>query len=175
MRQVTPQEALSRKYPEWIVLVVSCAANGQVNVMPAGWSMVCSAKPPLYAVSVSPKRFTHKAILDSRAFVIAAPGPDMGEAVWYTGNHSGYDGDKMPASGLKTRPGTATPVPLIEGAVFNLECRLVQQVETGDHTVFVGEIVAAHVDDSVEGRLMNFGDGIYGLAQLVESTRYEAK
>ncbi|NOZ27311.1 MAG: flavin reductase family protein [Chloroflexi bacterium] len=173
MRQVPPQEALARKYPEWIVLIVSRAANGQINVMPAGWSMVCSGEPPMYAIAVSPKRFTHKAILDSQAFVIAAPGPDMGEAVWYTGTHSGWDGDKMDASGLKTQPGTATPVPLIEGAVFNLECRLSHQMETGDHTIFVGEIVAAHVDDDVPGRLMNFGDGVYGLAELVESSKYQ--
>ena len=44
MKQVNPSEAMQQKFPEWIVMVVSRDANGQANVMPAGWGMICSGK-----------------------------------------------------------------------------------------------------------------------------------
>jgi flavin reductase (DIM6/NTAB) family NADH-FMN oxidoreductase RutF len=36
--------------------------------------------------------------------------------------------------------------PLIKECVANLECKLQTQCTSGDHTIFVGEIVDAHVD-----------------------------
>jgi flavin reductase (DIM6/NTAB) family NADH-FMN oxidoreductase RutF len=31
--------------------------------------------------------------------------------------------------------------------------------ETGDHTIFVGEVLASHVEEGVNARLYNVGDG----------------
>ncbi|MEO8036601.1 MAG: flavin reductase family protein, partial [Acidobacteriota bacterium] len=31
--------------------------------------------------------------------------------------------------------------PLIEGAITQLECRVREQVEGGDHTIFIGEVM----------------------------------
>jgi flavin reductase (DIM6/NTAB) family NADH-FMN oxidoreductase RutF len=36
-----------------------------------------------------------------------------------------------------------TGVPLLDEALATLECRIVQQVPGGDHTIFIGEVVAA--------------------------------
>jgi flavin reductase (DIM6/NTAB) family NADH-FMN oxidoreductase RutF len=42
----------------------------------------------------------------------------------------------------------------VKGDVYNLECKLHRELETGDHVLFVGQIVAAHLDESVGRRLM---------------------
>ena len=39
---------------------------------------------------------------------------------------------------------------MAEGTVLNLECKLVKEVELGDHTMFVGEILEADLDKSKE-------------------------
>jgi flavin reductase (DIM6/NTAB) family NADH-FMN oxidoreductase RutF len=165
MRQVEIREAILRKYPEWIVLIVTIDRQGKANVMPAGWSMFTSHDPPLYAVSVGHCRHTHGLIRTGGEFTVAFPGPDHGPAIRYCGTHSGCEGDKVGVAGLRLRPASRIAPPLLEGAVANLECRLVSELPSGDHTLFIGEIVAAHIADDVPGRLLNFGPGLYAPAR----------
>jgi flavin reductase (DIM6/NTAB) family NADH-FMN oxidoreductase RutF len=172
VREVEFSEATLRKYPEWIVLIVTVDADQSVNVMPAGWSMVTSHDPPLYAVSVAPSRYTHTLLRQTGEFTVAFPGPDLASAVRYCGTRSGCQVDKVRGTGLRVRGSQRVTPPLLEGAVANLECRVVAELETGDHTIFVGEVVAAHVQDDVPGRLLNFGPGLYALAQPVPGTEF---
>jgi flavin reductase (DIM6/NTAB) family NADH-FMN oxidoreductase RutF len=96
----------------------------------------------------------------------------MGPATYYCGTHSGRDGDKIGPSGLKLLPATKIGTPLIEGAVYNLECTLHGELETGDHILFVGEVVAAHLDESAGERLMNFGGNAWACASKIADTEY---
>ena len=49
---------------------------------------------------------------------------------------------------------------LLSEAVANFECVLETELTTGDHMLFVGRVVAAHVNaDERVARLMNFGGG----------------
>jgi len=141
MKRVLPGEALKRKYPEWIVLVVTIDQQGQVDVMPAGWCMVTSGRPLMLAVSIHPDRHTHKLLTGAGEFVISFPAVGQGAAVWYCGSHSGRDVDKIADTDLETVPAAEIQTPLLKGAVANFECRLVKQMDTGDHTIFVGEVV----------------------------------
>ena len=158
MRQVSANEALKHKYPEWIDLVVSRGADGQVNVMPVGWSMITSGSPLLYAVAINRGHHTTRLIRETGEFVVAAPSASMGPATLYCGTHSGREGDKVGPSGLRLAPATSVGVPLLDGAVYNLECVLHTEVKTGDHVLFVGQVVAAHLDENAGPRMVNFGD-----------------
>jgi len=175
MRKVLAEEALKRKYPEWIVLVVAADQEGRADVMPAGWCMVTSGHPPMLAVSIHPQRYTHKLLREAGEFVIAFPSVGQGPAVWYCGSHSGRHVDKIANTDLELLPASEIKAPLIKGAVANFECRLVSQMDTGDHTIFVGKVVAAHVEDEAPGRLVNFGDFRYAMAEIASGTLYEAR
>lgn len=50
-------------------------------------------------------------------------------------------------------------VPILQGALCNLECRLVLSYEGGDHTIFIGEIEKAV---SREGKPLLYFQGNYG-------------
>ena len=175
MRKTTVNEALQRKYPEWIVLVLTMDSSGQVDVMPAGWCMVTSGRPPMLAVSIHPRRHTHKLLAEAGEFVIAFPSAQQGAAVRYCGSHSGRDVDKIAETDLETLAAVEISTPLLAGAVANFECRLAGQLETGDHTIFAGEVVAAHVDDDAVHRLVNFGEFRYAAAEVRSGTLYEAR
>jgi flavin reductase (DIM6/NTAB) family NADH-FMN oxidoreductase RutF len=164
MEQVSVGEALKHKYPEWIDLVVSRSSSGQVNAMPVGWSMIASSSPPLYAVAIGHRRFTGQLIRESQEFVIAVPSVALGPGTLYCGTHSGRRGDKMAPAGFELIPASQIGTPLIKGAVYNLECRLYSELESGDHTLFVGQVVAAHYDPGAGPRLMNFGNGLWACA-----------
>jgi len=157
MRQVPVAEALRRKYPEWLTLVVTADAEGRPNAMAAGWCMWTSGSPPMLAVSVGVTRYTHELLEARGEFVLAFPGVGQGEATLAVGSRSGRDApEKVAEAGLAVAPAAEVSVPLIEGAAVNFECRLAAHLRTGDHTVFVGEVVAAHVADPAVERLVNF-------------------
>jgi flavin reductase (DIM6/NTAB) family NADH-FMN oxidoreductase RutF len=156
MVEVSFDAAMRRKYPEWIVLVTTVDEEGTPNVMPAGWAMVASHSPPMFAVAIGNARYTHELICAEGEFVVAFPGPGLEEAIAYTGSRSGRDVKKFEQSGLEPLEATQVRPPLLAGCVVNLECKLEGELEAGDHTVFLGRVVAAHVDESVPARLLNF-------------------
>ena len=157
MKEVSFSAAMKRKYPEWVVLIATVDEVGNPDVMPAGWAMVASHDPPLFAISVGHTRYTHKLIRSQKEFVVAFPGAGLREAIEYTGSCSGRDvEDKFKRSGLKPLRARRVCPPLLSGCAVNLECKLEGELEAGDHTVFLGKVVAAHVDEDVPSRLLNF-------------------
>ncbi len=157
MHETDFSEAMRRKYPEWVVLVSTVDEDGTPDVMPAGWSMVASYQPPMFAVSVGHTRYTHELVRSRKEFVVAFPGPGLEEAIAYTGSCSGRDvKEKVANAGLAVFEASLVEPPLLEDCVVNLECELAGELEAGDHTIFLGRVVAAHVAPDVPGRLLNF-------------------
>lgn len=158
MKQVTVEEAWKTKYPEQVSWAVSIDSEGKADIISLGWCMPTSFDPPMMAISVGKTRYSHKLISKSREFVVAFPSEEMGKEVLYCGTHSGRDVDKFEETGLMAVPAKKVRPPLIEGCVANFECMVVGEIETGDHTIFVGEIVAAHISEEKKRRLYNLGN-----------------
>jgi flavin reductase (DIM6/NTAB) family NADH-FMN oxidoreductase RutF len=164
MKEVLFSTAMQYKYPEWIVLIATVDKDGKPDVMPAGWAMIASHNPPLFAIAVGHGRYTHELIQAQKEFVIAFPGPGLEDAIAYTGSCSGRDvADKFERSGLKSVSAKHVKAPLLAGCNVNLECTLEMEMEAGDHTVFLGRVVTAHADEDVPARLVNFG-GTFAVA-----------
>ena len=156
MREVPAGQAFKRKYPEQIVLAVSADAAGRPNVITLGWAMPTSNSPPMVAISVGHTRYSHGLIDGSGEFVLAFPAVELAEACRLCGTESGRDIDKIAAAGLETLPARLVRPPLLAGCLADFECRVRGRLETGDHTIFAGEVLAAHVDDSASERVYNF-------------------
>jgi flavin reductase (DIM6/NTAB) family NADH-FMN oxidoreductase RutF len=67
----------------------------------------------------------------------------------FCGTKSGRNHDKFKEAGLTQLPGKKVKAPLIKECVGHLECKLHSQYITGDHMIFVGEIVEAYADKGV--------------------------
>lgn len=65
------------------------------------------------------------------------------EVSTFCGSRSGKNVDKIAQLNLKTEPASVINVPRLAGCVANLECRVVSRYPAGDHTLFLGEVVAA--------------------------------
>jgi len=156
MRQVSPAEAFKRKCPEQIVLAVSADAAGRPDVITLGWAMPTSGVPPMLAISVGHTRYSHELIEKGGEFVLAFPSIQLAEACLLCGTKSGRDTDKLAAAKLRTEPAKLVRPPLLAGCLANFECKVRGKLVTGDHTIFAGEVLAAHVDDSVTDRVYNF-------------------
>jgi len=156
MEKTGLKEAFEKFKPESCVYVVSIDQNMKPSGMIAGWNMKCSSEPPLFAVSISKKSYTGKFIRESGEFVIAVPNKELEASVELFGSASGDITDKFAESNTATAKAEFVKTPLIKNATINLECRLINEVETGDHIIFIGEILASYVNRDKKV-LMNMG------------------
>ena len=158
MQECVPyRKAIGLKYPEHIVLAVTLAPGDRVNVITLGWSMITSHQPPMMAVSIGNTRYSHELLSGSDEFVLAFPGRNMAREALYCGTHSGRNVDKIAETGLKLVSGNKIGVPLLKQAVANFEMKLVGRLTTGDHTIFVGEVVESHRHVDPPERLYTLG------------------
>ena len=126
-------------YPMRTYLIVSGRLGEVVNVMAADWVTILSADPFMVGVAVSPKRYTHGLIRKYGEFVVSVPSIDMIEDVWIVGTESGPE--KLRKTKFTLVKAKKINTPVIKEALANLECRVVDSRDYGDHTWFVGEVV----------------------------------
>jgi flavin reductase (DIM6/NTAB) family NADH-FMN oxidoreductase RutF len=135
-------------------VLVSCGAGVSANVITLAWVSPVSIDPPMLAIAVAPARHSHRLISRSREFVVNVPSPRMLDAVWFCGTRSGRDVSKFQEAGLTASPARAIEAPLVGECFGHIECRVVKATTAGDHTVFVGEAVAASVEaEAFDGHL----------------------
>jgi len=158
MIEVSWAEAIGRKYPEPVVLVISCDSEGKPNIMPAGWSMVTSGIPPMLAISIGHGKYTHELIEETGEFVLAFPNEEMKGLIEYAGSCSGRDVDKFTEYGIEPLRSKFVKPPLIKDAVACFECKVKGKLLTGDHTIFAGEVLASYISEKYRDRLYNFGN-----------------
>lgn len=145
--------AMESRYPEQVAIAVVRALQGRYNPVTLSWVMPVSLQPAMMAIAVGRHRYTADLLRQSREFVLAYPSEDQAEAAKYFGSHSGRDTNKLSDIRCETERASKVDSLLLTEAVANFECKLVREVETGDHLVFVGEVVACHVHANPASRL----------------------
>jgi flavin reductase (DIM6/NTAB) family NADH-FMN oxidoreductase RutF len=135
-------------FPMQTVLVTCNDDTGKTNIITLAWHTPISGKPPLYGISISPKRHSHTLIEKSKEFVINFLPFTLAEAAQYCGTHSGRSTDKLSKTGLALAPAKRTATPIIKEAYAHLECTVVKSIAVGDHTLFVGEVIAVSTDEN---------------------------
>jgi flavin reductase (DIM6/NTAB) family NADH-FMN oxidoreductase RutF len=153
-RRVLEVERATRLLNHGPTVLVSCAHGGSDNVITLAWTSPVSSSPPLVAVAIAPGRYSHGLIERSEEFGVNVPGSGLLEAVWLCGTTSGRDGDKFERARLERRRATRIAAPLVEDCFAHVECKVVEAETLGDHTLFVGEVVAAAVErEAFDGHL----------------------
>lgn len=159
------------KRPERVVLVTSRKTDGAGNIITLGWKMRTSFAPPMLAVSIGKNRYSHQLIEKEEEFVLAFPGESLAEDVLFCGTHSGRSTDKFAATSLTPLPASVVRAPLIKECVVNFECRVAGTLETGDHTIFAGEILACWLNENPEKILLCVDDSP-SYRRLAEGSRH---
>ena len=144
----TYEQAGSRRYPEQVAIAIAKDAIGKHNPITLGWTMLVSHEPPMMAIAIGKTRYSLKAIRHAGEFVLSLPSSEMTEDARFHGTQSGRDMDKLAECGTKTQPATQIDSVLLANAVANFECKLESEHEAGDHVIFVGRVVASHVNDN---------------------------
>jgi flavin reductase (DIM6/NTAB) family NADH-FMN oxidoreductase RutF len=128
------------------VTLVTTSWRGNQNVMPAVFVTPLSIDPPLVGVAVHPARHTHDMIKFSEEFALNIPTEQLLHHVQYAGSVSGVDLNKLELTRLPTFSARRVDAPLLEGCVGWIECGVHDAYVIGDHTLFVGKVVAAQAE-----------------------------
>ena len=134
-------------YPS-IAAVVGAQRGDKVNFMTAAWHSGISHSPPLYLVSIAPKRHTHDMIMETGEFTCNFLPIDQLKIIHGCGIVSGVDFDKIDKLKIPLGKSIQVECPVIASAYAAYECRVVHQYPAGDHTLFVGEVAAVHIDEA---------------------------
>ncbi len=144
--------------PERVVLAVSFdAENNRSNIIALGWKMSTSFQPPMHAISVGKTRYSHQLLKETGEFVLAFPGEELAEQVLFCGTSSGSNVDKFKKAGLTQVKAKSVKPSLIGECVVNLECKVAGSLDTGDHTIFVGEVLNSWLSEKKK-LLISTGD-----------------
>ena len=137
--------------------LVSCG-GGELpdNVLTVAWTGILNSDPAKTYVSIRPSRFSHGLIRQNGEFVINVAPSKLVRSVERAGVITGKDIDKFEACGLRRAPSVAVSCPTVADCPIALECKVTDVVSLGTHDMFIADIVAVTVDDSVideEGKL----------------------
>lgn len=128
------------------VVLVTTAWRGNYNVMPAAFVTPISFDPPLIGLAVHPSRHTHDMIKYSEEFALNIPSRELLHHCQYLGSVTGRELNKLELTKLPTFRARRVDAPLLEGCVGYIECGVEDAFTAGDHTLFVGKVVAAQAD-----------------------------
>jgi flavin reductase (DIM6/NTAB) family NADH-FMN oxidoreductase RutF len=143
------------------VILVSSAYKGERTIMTMGWHMMLDYDR--VGCFIWDQNYSHELVRRSKECVINMPTYDLAAAVIGIGNTHGPDPDKFEAFGLTAGGASEVGAPLIEECYANFECRLVDSTLVRKYSLFVFEVVKAHVAKSPKyPRTMHYrGDGVF--------------
>ena len=145
------------------IVLVSSRWRGKSNIMTMGWHMVMEFEPSLIGCYIWTENFTFDLVRKSRACVFNIPTVDIAPTVVRIGNTSGRDIDKFAEFGLTPVPGAKVNAPLIAECFANFECRLADARMVKRYSLFVFEVVKAHVATAPKyPKTIHYrGDGVF--------------
>jgi flavin reductase (DIM6/NTAB) family NADH-FMN oxidoreductase RutF len=160
MRQSVSEREARRLLGGGPVVLVTTAWRGNYNVMPAAFVTPLSFDPPLIGLAVHPTRHTHDMIKYSEEFALNIPSRELLHHCQYLGSVTGRELNKLELTKLPTFRARSVEAPLLEGCLAYIECGVHDAYTAGDHTLFVGKVVAAQVEQEAfdETWLLNDAD-----------------
>jgi flavin reductase (DIM6/NTAB) family NADH-FMN oxidoreductase RutF len=116
-------------------------ADGEVNGFTTCWVSQVSFEPQQVIVAVRKQHHPHDLIESGGVFSLNFLDRSQEDlARKFTQPLAHEDGT---VGGSPYTPGGITGAPLFDEAFAHVECRVVGKMEAGDHTVYLGEVVAA--------------------------------
>ena len=145
----SPSTALT---PVPAVLVTVASADGRDNIITLAWVGTVNSEPPMISISVRPSRYSHRLLEETGEFVVNLPTEDMVRELDLCGMVSGRDQDKFELCGFGRESASEVKAPLIDRCPVNIECVVRNKMSLGSHDLYIGEILAVHVDGDRAGR-----------------------
>ena len=137
-------------------VMVSCGDMENSNIITIGWTGIVNTHPAMTYISVRPSRHSYNIIKESGEFVINLVSADLVKKADYCGIYTGKKVDKFAKCNFTKQEAKEVKCPVIAESPMALECKVKDVIPLGTHDMFLAEIVAVDVDESLidkEGKL----------------------
>lgn len=158
MMDVSEFRRVMGHFPTGVTIVTTRMADGRPCGLTANAFCSVSLEPTLVLVCIEQVAESHACIHASGAFAVNVLEGESGESL--SRRFATLEPDEKFEGVAHRREHTGSPV--LESAMAWLDCRVVQSVPAGDHTVFIGEAIAG---DAREGHPLVYYRGGYGTVQ----------
>jgi len=138
-----------RMIPYGIYVLTSEGKDGKVAASTVNWVTQTAFQPPLVVVGVKTDSGAHAIIKDSKVFALNMLAKDQKGQAFTFFKPLEREGNSI--GGEPFRKGSLG-APILEKAPAFVECQLVDTIEKGDHSIFVGEVKDAGVGVQPSGR-----------------------
>jgi flavin reductase (DIM6/NTAB) family NADH-FMN oxidoreductase RutF len=145
------RRALSRFASGVTVVTTKCENNKLHGITVSAFSSL-SLEPPLVLICIDKRASVHSYLREGVHFAVNILAEDQ-ELI--SRRFASREADRFDKTSFTEG---ATGVPLIEGALAAIECRVVNTYPGGDHTIFVGEVISTTVS---EGKPLAYFRGSY--------------
>jgi len=150
------------------VTVVTTVVDGVDHAMTASAFTSVSLEPPLVLVCVDHKNRFHQAVTAAPAWGISILSEaGRKDSAWFA--HSGRPLDSQFDRVAYHRGSTG--VPLLDNSLSWLECETTEFMLSGDHTILVGRVVDAHVNDAPDDPLLYYRSHYGSIVRSTESEK----
>ena len=130
-------------------VMVSCGDMERSNIITVAWTGILNTIPPKTYISVRPSRYSYELIKSSGEFVINLSPAELIRTVDSCGVYTGRKVDKFKKYSLTKTEAFEVSAPLIGECPLSLECRVTDIVPLGSHDMFIADIVAVGVDETL--------------------------
>ncbi len=140
------KKVLLRKIPHGL-FICTVREGDEINGFTASWVTQGSFSPPLVVMAVRSEGSSHGIIQRTNLFSLNVLRSDQKDlAAVFFKPQQGLGG-RFEATSYKYGE---NGLPLLDDAIGAIECKVVGNVATGDHTVFVAEVISAVLNKDAE-------------------------
>lgn len=137
-------------------VLVSCGTMEKPTALTIAWTGIACSDPPKTYISVRRERNSYEIIKKSGEFVINMMPSSFVRQVDYCGIKSGKTEDKLAKMKLVPQESKLISAPQIAQSPISMECRITDIIPLGSHDMFMADILAVNVANSLldeRGRL----------------------
>jgi flavin reductase (DIM6/NTAB) family NADH-FMN oxidoreductase RutF len=134
-------EAVLGRVPSGLFVLTIAHEAGESGML-ASWVMQAGFQPPMLTVAVKQGRYVSDWLTTRAPFVLNLLRDDQKSLLSHFGR--GFEPGEAAFTGLNIHH-TADRVPVLSDSLGYLECRPKSHVDSGDHRIFLAEIVAGHL------------------------------
>ena len=131
--------------------MISCGSeeDGSSNIITVAWTGIINTIPPKTYISVRPSRHSYKLIRERGEFAINLTTAELVRSADFCGIYTGAKVNKFEKCNLHKEEASEISCPLIAECPLSLECKVTDVIELGSHHMFLADIVAVDVDESL--------------------------
>lgn len=126
------------------MFIVSSKKENKINGQIANTVFQVTSEPPKFAVCINKQNLTHEFIESSKTFSVSVLSVDAPmKFIGQFGFKSGRDIDKF--DGVNIKNGSLDLPIILDYTVGYLEAKVINKLDVGTHTLFIGEVVDANI------------------------------